>query len=491
MEDRQNKRERDDDNAQHISKKLCNLKEDNVFKIPVGGKQKEFGTYALCSAEDFDGLSKYSWYWSGDGYPTTTLKGCKSIKSMSRLIMQPEKGKIVDHINRDKKDNRRENLRCVTHAQNNQNRTKKEGCSSCYNGVVYEKHKKKFIARLTVNSLLHSIGTFDDEIDAAKAFDIYVTQNREKFGLCHALNFPDDIDLYKNSPTLLLKRKRESAKFRYVAVQKGYNRFSARVDNGKERIYLGSYLTAEEAAKVADNYIVQNNLDRKLNFPEDHPHFNPPKKVKLHKTEIDLSKADIRDIIKNIGEHSELADIDPEKDLLIKIGGENSDKYTIIERADYESIKYFTIRAPGGYALLSKLRVSHMLSRFLFHDTITKDEYVDHIFANTFDNRRRFLKVVSAGQNNRNRRKSSGKSSKFSGVSKIYNGYYTRVINNRKDVFRKSMKDELEAARIRDLFIIHNYPNDNYRMNFKDWDEDTIKFWTSCLKEQINWDTSL
>jgi hypothetical protein len=493
MEHPQEKRQREDDYIEEpLSKKSCNLKEVDAYKIPVNGKRSsEFGTYALCSAEDYDNLSKHSWCWSNKGYPisTLTLKENRSVICMSRFIMKPKKGDIVDHINRDRKDNRRENLRIVTHSQNAQNRTKRDGSSSSYKGVYYVKSYKKFRVKLLIKGVNHNIGLFDNEIDAARAYDKYITQNREKLGLCHELNFPGDVDIYKGSPPILLKSK-PVTKFRYVTVHKKNNKFEVRLRNGKQMIYLGAYITAEEAAKTADHYIVQNNLNKKLNFPEDYPNFNS-QKVKFHITEIDLSDSKIRNILKNIGEHSELADVDPNRDVLIKLGGKIKDKYTIIERDDYESVKYFTISASGPicYVKLSKGSTNHWLSRFLFRDTVRKDEVVDHIFSNTLDNRRRFLKVVSFSQNNKNRRKSIGKSSKFSGVSRSENRYFVYITNNGKSMLRKNMRDENEAARLRYLFIIHNCPDDNYRMNFKDWDEETKKYWTDRLKEYIHWKT--
>jgi hypothetical protein len=489
MEVRQKKRERQDDNTKEtIAKKICNFKEGEIFKIPVNGKlTNKFGTYALCSAEDYGNLLKHSWYWQCQGYPITRHKENGTI-SMSRFIMEAEKGTIVDHINRDRKDNRRGNLRIVTHSQNAQNRTKRENCSSSYRGVHYDKRYRKFGVRLEIMGIRHNIGYFDDEIDAARAFDTYVVQNREKLDICHPLNFPDDIDLYKKSAPVLLKKRQPKSNFRYVEISR--NMFKATITNGKEKIYLGLCATAKEAAKVADDYIVQNNLDKKLNFPEDYPNFNS-KKAKIYVTEIDLSDIKIETILKNIGEHAELTDVDPVRDVLIKLGGKNKDKYTIIERSDYEILKNFNVSAPApGYVKLSKgTTIRPLLSRFLFCDTITKDDVVDHIFSNKLDNRRRFLKVVSISQNSRNRRKSVGKSSKFSGVCKWKDRYVAVVSNHGKVVFKKYMKDDFEAGRLRDLFIIHNYPNDNYYMNFKDWDEDVTKYWTNRLKDHIYWET--
>lgn len=487
MEDQKEKREREDNYIDESnSKKLCISTCDGFYKIQVKGKRVDkYGNYALCSEEDFDTLSKYSWSWCKAGYPYATVTETRKSTLMSRLVMKAEKGTIVDHINRDRKDNRRENLRFVTRSQNSQNKTKKEGSSSSYYGVFYYKNCKKFCAHFRINGMLHNIGYFDNEIDAAKAYDTYVTQNREKLGLCNPINFPDDIDIYKKSTLIELKKREPKSKFRYVV--KNHNKFRASLKYEEKRIHLGQYNTAEEAAKIADAYIVQNNMDKKLNFPEEYPNFNP-KLQKLYITEIDFSKPNTSDILKNIGKHAELADVDPNKDVLIQIGGNNKDKYTIIERSDHESMKYFnTSISKVGYVYLTKGRESHSLSRFIFRDTISKDEVVDHIFSNTLDNRKRFLKVTSVARNNNNKRKTSGLSSKFVGICASRNRYIIQITNN-GNKFCKCMGDELEAARLRDIFIIQNYPNDNYRLNFNDWDDNTINHWTNQLKEHISWE---
>lgn len=492
MEYQREKREREDsftncESKEPDYKRLCDTKDVDVFEIPVKGKYSDkYGDFALCSAEDYEDISKYSWFWDTQGYAKTWIIETRKITQMSRFVMKAEKGTIVDHINRDRKDNRRNNLRFVTPSQNAQNKTKKDGGSSMYNGVSYDKRCNKFHAKMTFNGIYYHLGYFDKEIEAAKYYDTYITQNREKLGLCLELNFPDDIDSYKQLPIIVLKKRESRSEFRYVLKHK--NKFEVSFVYEGKRVYLGLYETAELAAKIADSYIVQNNMDKKLNFPEEYPKFNP-QKVCLYITEIDLTNDSICEILRNIGKHTELSDINPEKDILIQIGGNNKDKYTIIERADFESLKYYAMTlVQSGYVKLSKGTTNHSLSRFIFRDTVTKDEVVDHIFSNKLDNRKRFLKVVSVAQNNNNRRKPTGCSSKFSGVYKTKKNRYTiSVINNGKRVFRKSMKDEFEAARLRDLFIIQNYPNDNYRLNFSDWDEKTINHWTNQLKEHIKW----
>lgn len=117
-------------------------------------------------------------------------------------------------------------------------------------------------------------------------------------------------------------------------------------------------------------------------------------------------------------------------------------------------------------------------SKSLFsHQQNQRDRlHVDHIHSNVKDNRRRFLKVVSASDNALNRRKKSGpSSSKFIGVCKTPKSWKSTVLYEKKIVFERHLLDEEDAARLRDLFVQHHYPG-QYRLNFDDWENHDIKY---------------
>ena len=81
------------------------------------------------------------------------------------------KEKIVDHINRNKLDNRKENLRIVTPSQNSQNKVGRTTGSSKFKGVYKHKHRSSWSAYITLNQKRMRLGTFHDEIEAAKAYN--------------------------------------------------------------------------------------------------------------------------------------------------------------------------------------------------------------------------------------------------------------------------------------------------------------------------------
>jgi hypothetical protein len=92
--------------------------------------------------------------------------------SMHRLIMNPPEGVFVDHINGDGLDNRRENLRLVTRQQNMANSRKRHVGQSKYKGVSRARNSPKWRACIVVNKKQIHLGTFDDELDAARAYDL-------------------------------------------------------------------------------------------------------------------------------------------------------------------------------------------------------------------------------------------------------------------------------------------------------------------------------
>jgi hypothetical protein len=113
----------------------------------------------------------------------------------------PAKYKYIDHINRDKNDNRVGNLRWCNQSQNNYNVkiTKMNGknCSSNYKGVCWDKRDSEWEVRLkrtkTDGRTIYR-ERFLNEIEAAKAYDIAVIKYRYKDLKYHILNF--DIENY-------------------------------------------------------------------------------------------------------------------------------------------------------------------------------------------------------------------------------------------------------------------------------------------------------
>lgn len=79
-------------------------------------------------------------------------------------------GLDIDHINRVKTDNRIQNLRLATNAQNTQNVTKRKDCSSGYKGVYYRKDVEKWVARIGIDNKRIHLGFYETAELAGEAY---------------------------------------------------------------------------------------------------------------------------------------------------------------------------------------------------------------------------------------------------------------------------------------------------------------------------------
>lgn len=148
------------------------------------------GQAAIVDEADYASLIRYKWY--ANKGPVTFYAVTKAFHRgmpMHRLIMKPPAGMVVDHINHDGLDNRRSNLRICTRAQNLRNSRPNRGKKGEYKGVTFNKAKKKFRACIRHGEMTFNLGTFDDEVSAAVAYD---GKAKELFGEYAYLNFPEN-----------------------------------------------------------------------------------------------------------------------------------------------------------------------------------------------------------------------------------------------------------------------------------------------------------
>lgn len=131
--------------------------------------------FVLLDDDDFEKFSKWSWQVNNSGYVRRTLKRRmfklpQTTIYLHRVMMEPPKGMVVDHINGDKLDNRRQNLRVVTQQQNQWNRHKtNRNNKSGYTGVTWAKYNKNWLARIKVNGKQMCLGSHYNIEDAVKA----------------------------------------------------------------------------------------------------------------------------------------------------------------------------------------------------------------------------------------------------------------------------------------------------------------------------------
>src|ERR1700734_385922 len=135
--------------------------------------------FALVDAEEYSKIAPYRWRLDDAGYVvrSASLEGKshrvrlhRELLSLPHAAGRRAQGRIEgDHENRNKLDNRRSNLRVVTHAQNLENTPRRRGSRSEHRGVGLKKATGKWVAYCKVNGHMHWLGSFDDEQEAAVA----------------------------------------------------------------------------------------------------------------------------------------------------------------------------------------------------------------------------------------------------------------------------------------------------------------------------------
>ena len=153
------------------------------------------GYYALVDECDFERLNRHKWQVNvRNGRPRqagrTERRNQKSrYLTMHRVIMNPPKHMIVDHINRNPLDNRRANLRLSTPQQNSWNRScPRNSKGSKYTGVSLDRDGQKWRVRIVIDGESRFLGYYDDEKAAAMAFDKAARKHRGHFAF---QNFPN------------------------------------------------------------------------------------------------------------------------------------------------------------------------------------------------------------------------------------------------------------------------------------------------------------
>jgi hypothetical protein len=365
------------------------------------------GEIILVSECDFEKLNKITW-WTLYNY----AQGRPDNKNilMHRFIMIELVGnknltskELIDHINGNRADNRRENLRIVTHAENNRNKIKATNASSKYFGVT--KNADKFMTTIILLDKSKLFAYYDNEIHAAYQYDLWVDKYNIKYANKNNIELPENFIEYKKDirelPKNIIQRK----------------------DTGKYRIYFkngytGNFKTLKEAeealVKIKESYekeLINKRLSQKIK-----------------------RNSDGQPIIELFNRKKE------------KVGE------TIVDEDNY----YYLIQfgwslKPNGYAYgRIEDKTHNLLHRYILK--YTGDNMVDHINNNPLDNRKCNLRIVTPSENSRNKSFNKNSSSKYIGVSLTYNNKWrSQITINNKNIFLGIFENEIDAAKSRDV----------------------------------------
>ncbi len=326
------------------------------------------GSIVLVDDDIYEEYQNKKLYISSHGYPAQN-KTCLHV-----IVLGKRPGFIIDHIDGDKLNNQRSNLRHATRSQNAQNaRNRKRP----YKYVGVTKCRERWKARCTNKYL----GYFTNIDHAAYAYDLYCKNLFGENALLNNISKPDDWD--DNYTVPMAKTTYEMPK----GVKKYGNKFAARYQyNGKQK-HIGMFQSIDDASAAVSK--AEKERDEELL----EKHYNQA-----------------------IIYHNEIAAI-PIKNC----------KGDIFYHAYVDEEKWYDLMLTGwvnnrGYCSARRNGKNITMHRYILN--YDGPLVVDHINGNRHDNRVQNLRIVTYSVNMQNCAKKQGCTSKYKGVTKSSEGRF-------------------------------------------------------------------
>jgi len=386
--------------------------------------------------DDYDKVSKFKWNVvtsnSKKLYPSTKINNHHMLLHHF-ILNKPKKGYVIDHIDGDTLNCQKSNLREVTFSVNSQN---KKRVSNSNNEIIY-KGVCIFDNKFKCKALNKYIGLFDTEIEAAKAYDIYVLQILGKEASLNFTYTDEEIQNLLNIDITSFKKMKPKEEQHIRSIKnKFYFKVSKKIGNEIIKIEK-SFNTFDEAKeyKIKTLEELENRYNKYCN-DQMNEHYN--KKIQYNKNNI----AYINVKYKN-NNYECLVDDDKWHDLMLynwSFNGKNI--FTTINN--------------------KSITISYYIYHKYFPDLNIKDKIIDHINGETpllkkLDNRTINLRIVDYTINNYN--KITKNKTGFRGVTFIKkNNIYRASLNYKeKTYYGGQFKTLIEAAKAYNKLAIQIY----------------------------------
>ncbi len=386
-----------------INETIKNKYDNSPFRIPLRNKEGVIIEYALVDEDDFEKVNKSKWSYA-KGYALANIQS-KTTKLHHFVFNTPEKGNVIDHIDQDRLNCKKSNLREVSLSTNSQNTSKRQiDTSSIYKGVCWRKKINKWEASCTLNKKKKFIGYYENEKEAAKMYDIYTYKLfGESANNNNLITFEDTVDINFDNIN-----KKKSSKYnipKNISFIKNSNEYRAYRTYNK-KIHVGSNRkTVEEALKDLEEIDKQIGL-LKQKEKEEH---NQKEITRNHEGQSIIKVKDIEVLVD--------------------------------EELWHELINISWSINKDGYIKNTKTGLMH---RYIMK--AKEGELVDHINNIKHDNCRSNLRVASSSLNAHNKTKNKNASSKYFGVSVYKKKWRAQIRNNNKNYNIGSFENEIDAA---------------------------------------------
>jgi hypothetical protein len=384
--------------------------QEQTVRIPIKRGKNCDTVYATIDVQDEERISRYKWYWV-HAYAMAKIQN-KYIKMHRFILGVTERWQLVDHINCDKLDNRRSNLRICTPSENAQNKMKTaRPTSSKFIGVG--KEVRGSYIRWKASLAGNHIGCFKSEICAAYAYNQAALKRFGEYARINDISRPED---YTET-----KRINKPERYIFRNVRGGYQ---VRFRRNSGRIKR-TFKTLEKAVNFRDNELQRRDWERRQG----------------------LESEDQRPICRN------------ENGIAIIVVCENgpSSQHALVDDDDYRELEKWKWAVNcNGYAIRREGQKSFLMSRWIMKAT-DSDFVIDHINHNRLDNRKSNLRVASYTLNAHNRTKAANTTSIYMGVNKDNGKWVGHVTKDGKTYKTGTFDSELLAAwtvdcKARDLY---------------------------------------
>ena len=239
-------------------------------QIPLSGRLGK-GKYALVDNGDYVWAMQWVWHLTRKGYvrhterlPSGQIKGTRLHRALAQRWGWTLGHLTIDHVNHDRLDNRRQNLRAISSAQNTQHRRGPNANNrSGYLGVHFHRASQRWRAKITVNGQRVNIGTYETPEKAARARDAAA---KHFLGELAFLNFPNESPAPFSLKAIWVTN---TSGYRGVSWHKHNRKWCATISrHGKNRT-LGYFDNPIQAARAYDKAArEQCGQGARLNFPD-------------------------------------------------------------------------------------------------------------------------------------------------------------------------------------------------------------------------------
>jgi hypothetical protein len=176
--------------------------------------------------------------------------------TLHKILMNPEETgrKInVDHIDGNKLNNQKSNLRLCSHMENMRNRNGETDGTSQYKGITWNKKLQKWKVRINVNDESIYLGIFKNEICAANCYNHYAKLYHGEFAQLNNAPYVPKEEWEKDGAI------EKTSKYRGVSLNRETGLYKAQIWDGtiKKNVQLGEYKSEIEAAKIYNEKAIE------------------------------------------------------------------------------------------------------------------------------------------------------------------------------------------------------------------------------------------